>query len=79
MVFIEATLAIDAVEGADLTVGRQQVDAQRDAKAAAVNRTEDGRWIDNCTHNGCKVTFFFGVDKINMYLCTRIKNLRTED
>ena len=45
MVFIEATLAIDAVEGADLTVGRQQVDAQRDAKAAAVNRAEDGRWI----------------------------------
>ena len=73
VVFIETTLAIDAVERADLTVGWQQVDAQRDAETAAVDRAEDRRWIDNCTHNGCKITFFFGVDKKKVYLCTRIR------
>jgi hypothetical protein len=56
MVFVEAALAIDAVEGADLTVGRHEVDAERNAQTATVNGAEDGRWIDNCTHNGCKGT-----------------------
>ena len=58
MVFVETTLAVDTVETAYLAVSRQQVDAKRDAQAAAVNGTENGRWIDNCTHNGCKGTFF---------------------
>ena len=75
MVFIETTFAIDTVEGTDLAVGRQQVNAQRDAEAAAMDGAEDRRWIDNCTHNGRKITFFFGVDKINMYLCTRIRKI----
>ena len=75
MVFIETTLAIDAVERTDLAVGWQQVDAQRDAETAAVDGAEDRRWIDNCTHNGRKITFFFGVDKINVYLCTRIRKI----
>ena len=51
MVGIETTLAIDAVEGAYLPVGRQEVDAQRDAEATAVNRAEYRRWIDDGTHN----------------------------
>jgi len=75
VVFIETTLAIDAVERTDLAVGWQQVDAQRDAETAAVDGAEDRRWIDNCTHNGRKITFFFGVDKINVYLCTRIRKI----
>ena len=75
VVFIETTFAIDTVEGTDLAVGRQQVNAQRDAEAAAMDGAEDRRWIDNCTHNGRKITFFFGVDKINMYLCTRIRKI----
>ena len=58
MVFVESALAIDAVEGADLTVGRHEVDAERNAQSAAVYRTEDGRWIDDSTHNGCKGTLF---------------------
>ena len=41
VVFIETTFAIDTVEGTDLAVGRQQVNAQRDAEAAAMDRTED--------------------------------------
>ena len=78
VVFIETTLAIDAVERADLTVGWQQVDAQRDAETAAVDRAEDRRWIDNCTHNGCKGTpFSRQKNKRNkkisviMYLCLK--------
>ena len=59
MVLIEAAFTIDAVEGAYLAVGRQQVDAEGNAQATAVNRAEDGRRIDNCTHNGCKGTPFF--------------------
>ena len=42
MVFIETTLAIDAVEGTDLTVGRQQVNAQGDAKATAMHGSKNG-------------------------------------
>ena len=56
VVFIQTALAIDTVEGADLTVGRHEVDAERYAQTATVNGAEDGRWIDNCTHNGCKGT-----------------------
>jgi hypothetical protein len=58
VITIETTLAIDTVEGAYLAVGRQQVDAKRNAQSAAVYRAENGRWIDNCTHNGCKITNF---------------------
>ena len=78
MVFIETTLAIDAVERTDLAVGWQQVDAQRDAETAAVDGAEDRRWIDNCTHNGCKGTpFSRQKNKRNkkisviMYLCLK--------
>ena len=41
VVFIETTFAIDTVERTDLAVGWQQVNAQRDAEAAAMDRTED--------------------------------------
>ena len=51
VVLVEATLTIDTVERAHLAVGRQQVDAQRDAQPAAMHGAEDGRRIDNCTHN----------------------------
>lgn len=47
MVGIEATLAIDAIERANLAVGRHEIDAQRNSQTATVDRTEDGRWIDN--------------------------------
>ena len=56
IVFVEAALAINAVERADLPVGRHEVDAEGNAQSAAVNGAENGRGIDNCTHNGCKVT-----------------------
>jgi hypothetical protein len=56
MVFVEAALTIDAIERADLAVGRHEVDAEGNAQTATVNGAEDGRWIDNCTHNGCKGT-----------------------
>ena len=59
MVLVETTLAINAVETAYLTVGWQQVDTERNAQSATVNRPKNGRWIDNCTHNGCKITLFF--------------------
>ena len=58
VIAIESTLAVDAVEGAYLAVGRLQVDAQRDAESAAMDRPENGRRIDNCTHNECKSTKF---------------------
>ena len=58
VIAIESTLAVDAVEGAHLAVGRLQVDAQRDAESAAMDRPENGRWIDNCTHSECKSTKF---------------------
>jgi hypothetical protein len=57
MVFVQTTFAIHTVEGADLTVGRHEVDAERDTQPAAVYRPEDGRWIDNRTHTGCKITY----------------------
>ena len=92
VVFIETTFAIDTVEGTDLAVGRQQVNAQRDAEAAAMYRPKNGRRINNCTHNGCKGTpFSRQKNKRNkkisviMYLCLKkivilqpnSKNLRT--
>lgn len=51
VLLVEAALAVHAVEGAHLAVGRQEVDAQRQTQAAAVDRPEDGRGIDNGTHN----------------------------
>jgi hypothetical protein len=56
VVLVETALAVDAVEGAHLTIGRHQVDAKRDAKSATVNGAEDGRRINNCTHIGRKIT-----------------------
>ena len=50
MVGIESTFAVDAVEGAHLSVGWQQVDAKRHAKATAMYRPEDGRGVYNSTH-----------------------------
>ena len=47
MVGIEAAFTVDAVERAHLAIGRQQVDAQRNAQSATMYRPENGRWIDN--------------------------------
>ena len=69
VVFVEATLAIDAVERTDLAVGRQQVDAERDAKAAAVDRAENRRRIDDSTHNGGKGTKNFELRTYNFEVC----------
>ena len=60
MVGIEATLAIDAIERANLAVGRHEVDAQRNSQTATVDRTEDGRWIDNRLHD---IYIIFGWDE----------------
>jgi hypothetical protein len=49
---VEAALTVDAVKGAHLAVGWQQVDAKRNAQSAALHRAKDGRWIDDGTHNG---------------------------
>ena len=54
MVGIETAFAIDAVEGAYLTVGRKEIDAERNAEATAVDGPENGRWVDDRAHNGCK-------------------------
>jgi hypothetical protein len=56
VVFVKATLAIDAVEGAYFAISRLQVDTQRNAETAAMNRPKDGRWIDYCAHNDGKIT-----------------------
>ena len=42
VVFVEAALTVDTVERTHLTVGRQEVDAQRDTQSAAMHWTEDG-------------------------------------
>ena len=47
---IEATLAIDTVEGTHLAVTRQQIDTQRYAQATAPYRAKDRRGIDNGRH-----------------------------
>ena len=47
---IQSTLTIDAVEAAKLPTLWQQIDAKRDAQPTAVNRSEDGRIIDDGTH-----------------------------
>jgi hypothetical protein len=57
VVLVETALTIDTVKRTNLAVGWQQVDAKRDAESATVNRPEDGRWIDNRTHTGCKITY----------------------
>jgi hypothetical protein len=54
MVLVKATLTIDTIEGTNFTVGRQEIDAQREPQTTAMNRAENGRRIDNCTHNGGK-------------------------
>ena len=54
VVGIETAFAIDAVEGADLSVGRKEIDAETDAETAAMDGPEDGRRIDNRAHNACK-------------------------
>ena len=48
MILVESALAVDAVERAHLAISRQQVDAEGDAEAAAVNRPEDGRRVNDC-------------------------------
>ena len=50
VVAVEATFAIDAIEGAKFTVGRQKIDAQRDTEPATVHRAEDGRREKNRRH-----------------------------
>ena len=55
MVFVEAALAIDAVKRAYLAIGRQQIDAERDAQAATMYGAENRRSIYYCTHNGDKI------------------------
>ena len=62
VVAIETALAVDAVETAHLAVGRLQVDAKRDAEATTMDRPEDGRWINDCTHSGCKSTKLLTID-----------------
>jgi len=54
VVGIETAFAIDAVEGADLSVGRKEIDAETDAETAAMDGPEDGRRIDNRAHIACK-------------------------
>jgi hypothetical protein len=55
MIFVETTLAINAIESAHLAVVGQQIDAQTYTEAAAMNRPENGRRINYCAHGG-KVT-----------------------
>ena len=55
---VEATLAIDAVEGADFPIAWHQVDAQRDTQPAAVDRPEDGRGVYNGRHGNYVVCEF---------------------
>ena len=50
MFSVEAALAVDAVKSTDFSVGRHEVDAQRNAESATVNRTENGRRIDDANH-----------------------------
>ena len=50
MVGIKSTFTIDTIKGAHLSVGRQQVDAELHAKAATMDRPEDGRGVYNSTH-----------------------------
>jgi hypothetical protein len=54
VVSIETAFAINAVESAYLTIGRKEVDAERNAETATVNRPENGGRIDNGAHIGCK-------------------------
>jgi hypothetical protein len=55
VVFVEATLAVDAVEGTHFAVVGQQIDAQTHSEPAAMNRSENRGRIDYCAHGG-KVT-----------------------
>jgi hypothetical protein len=54
VISIETAFAINAVESAYLTIGRKEVDAERNAETTAVDRPEDGRRVDDGAHIGCK-------------------------
>lgn len=56
VVFIKSAFAVNAVERAHLAIFWHEVDAQRDAESAAVNRAEDGRRVDNAL-----VSFIFRI------------------
>ena len=78
VVFVEAAFAVDTVKTAHLSVGRQQVDAERDTEPTAVNRPEYRRWIYYSTHIGCKFTVFSRQKNkrnkkidVLMYLCLK--------
>lgn len=45
MILVETAFAVDAVECAHLSIGRHEVDTQRDAEAAAMYGAENGRRI----------------------------------
>jgi hypothetical protein len=53
---VQSAFTIKTIETADLAVGRQEIDAQRDAKASAVDRPKNGRRINNSAHFGGKGT-----------------------
>ena len=73
MVAIETTLAIDAIECTELAIGRQEVDAQRNAQTTTMHRAEYRRRIDNCCHK----IFLWGKDthKISNVIQSEAKNL----
>jgi hypothetical protein len=48
MVFVESTLAINAIKGTQLAVVGQQVDTQRNSQTAAVYWAENRRGVNNC-------------------------------
>jgi hypothetical protein len=59
MVGIETAFAVDAVEGAHLSIGRHEVYAKRNAESATMNGSKNRTWIDDGTHNACKITKYF--------------------
>ena len=73
MVAIETTLAIDAIECTELAIGRQKIDAQRNAQTTTMHRAEYRRRIDNCCHK----IFLWGKDtyKISNDIQSEAKNL----
>ena len=56
MVFVEPAFTVDAVEITHLSVSRHEVDAQRNAQSAAVNRAKNGRRINDSAHTVGKVS-----------------------
>ena len=55
VVAVKATFAIDAVECAYFSVGRHEVDSERYAETAAVDRSENRGGKEDCCHNEAKV------------------------